>query len=76
MTLKHGCSAYSEDRCSNGFPTHPLCRSPLGWPREGQPFHYGPPFCMREEWCGETYDETGGKPEMPFAKEATKETEG
>ena len=53
------CSAYfrradGAQICRNGFPTHPACQ---GGPR-------GVPFCCRDEWCGRTFDENGGKPRL------------
>lgn len=58
---QHGpCSALigypdKSAQCANGFPAHPVacfCATAI---------HERP--CCREEWCGETYEASGGKPE-------------
>jgi hypothetical protein len=64
MTLdmnQHGpCSALigypnQPGQCANGFPVHSVaCFCATALPERP---------CCREEWCGETYESNGGKPE-------------
>jgi len=61
MTSDTKCSAFFADGdgrllCRDGFPTHPACQLGAGKTLSAMP------FCCREEWCGKTFEDNGGRP--------------